>query len=111
MKKRNFYLSVIAVVIFVSVYFLGLFLYVEEVKSGGMFSAYVLRGCDAISGNAIDGNLELTQQLLNTVIVEYGRPKDGMRRGMLRDFCEDVGEEDCKYYSLMYCQRVAGAGD
>ena len=107
MKKKTFYISIVLIVLFVVAYLSVLYIYVQQIKQGEIFRAYILQGCDLINEGLKDGVLSLTEKMYNTVVVEYGYPKKGMGRGMLRDFCEDVGTEECKYYARIYCQQVA----
>jgi len=54
--------------------------------------------------NRYDLNFTLTDELLDTVIMEYGYPAGGLETGTLRDFCqryEDI--ENCKNHIVLYC--------
>ncbi len=64
-------------------------------------------GCKKINENKqnrYDLNFTLTDELLDSVIVEYGYPASGLKTGTLREFCQRYKDiENCKSDIAMYC--------
>jgi len=64
-------------------------------------------GCSKINENKqnrYDINFTLTDELLDSVIVEYGYPASGLKTGTLREFCQRYKNiEDCKNAIALYC--------
>jgi len=82
---------------------------------GTGFHFEVKEGCDIVNENKQnndDLNFTLTDEILDSVIMEYGYPISGLKTGTLREFCQyrhykDI--EDCGHYIVpeiaLICMR------
>ena len=102
MKERNFIIVVVVVFAVVAAYLFLLFTYVQDIQSGNIFVTHVLHGCTMVNPDT-SGNLDITEEMYDFVLVEYGKPAEGMVKKTMRDFCREHGEDMCKSEVLKYC--------
>jgi len=64
-------------------------------------------GCSKINENKQDRydiNFTITDELLDTVVIEYGYPASGLKTGTLREFCQRYRDiENCNSVIVLYC--------
>ena len=64
-------------------------------------------GCSKINvnENGHNANFTLTDEMLDSVIIEYGYPASGLKTGTLREFCQRYNKniENCKEDIALVC--------
>jgi len=105
LRMISIYVSIILILLIIA--FILYFAYFGCIGCGTQFVFNVKKGCDKINENKQDKydlNFTLTDELLDSVIVEYGYPISGLKTGTLREFCQRYRSiEDCKREIAIYC--------
>lgn len=99
MKKRFIILGVILVLVAV---FLGLMIWqILDNETGPGYGFRIVGGCEVIKDNCCGpggaDDFNITEQVLDEVIVEYGYGSKGLERATLREYCDEKTDVDrCK---------------
>ncbi|MCD6478224.1 MAG: hypothetical protein J7K87_04440 [Candidatus Aenigmarchaeota archaeon] len=109
MKELHWTIVIISVIL---ILFTGYVVYIINLPFGpGTQFVFKVKGdgCSKINENKqnrYDLSFNLTDELMDNVIVEYGYPATGLKNGTLREFCQRYKDiKNCERNIAEYCMR------